>query len=92
MATFEPHYDSALHSVEYMDGRWMTCGVLDQHACMNLALDAATIEGEGDPVGDPFEDDTGLVIGMPLEYETIDWGVIALMCGAVLFMAALERG
>jgi len=33
-----------------------------------------------------------LVIGMPLEYETIDWGVIALMCGAVLFMAALERG
>jgi hypothetical protein len=85
-------YDAGLHAVEYLPGRWMTCGALDQHSCMNLALEAAATEGEGDPVGDPFEDDTGLVIDVPLQYETIDWGVIALMCGAVLFMAALERG
>ncbi|MHC8493631.1 hypothetical protein ACTU44_13090 [Thalassospira sp. SM2505] len=85
-------YDADLHAVEYLPGRWMACGTMDQHMCMNMALEAAETEGEGDPVGDPFEDDTGLEINIPLTYETVNWGLIAAMCGAVLFMAALSRG
>jgi len=90
MTGFELTYEEGTHSVEYLPGRFYVCNALDKYACIDLAQTLADEEGEGSEVGGPFEDDTGLVID--IHKSPIDWGLIAMMCAGVLFIASLERG
>ena len=85
-------YHEDIHSVEYLPGRYYVCNALDKFSCMEIAQSIAEEEGEAAEIGGPFDDDTGLKINIPLTYQTVNWGLIAAMCGAVLFMTALSRG